>query len=372
MTEGRLEHWVAPSGDDAIKETKKIISEGCPVFITSTTESVELQFSRRNWILHCDTSEEQTSKIHGFQSKRSKYPASYFSPEEEDMVLLRKAVKFVMQNVRPVLIPYSFTFPTTDSKARGDRLRLEELIKNVANWHMFQRKWFIENGIGKEYIISDARDFEIALSVAQPFLTSTLAGLDKTAIALFDYISKLANGDKVEDIGYKDLKLKKEDGSFMSERWIREKVDALEQAGHVSVNRDEKRHSITLTGKNLQSTSIVIEDDGAHVMNEYAKMGKIIECPYSSRSYVTSTRSSLTIREARKPEFAEEEVTSTETNQSPKPPSKVPDITSKSDDEHFPVGQRCSKCGFSPFFRKSLLKEHEAECNGSFQSVNAR
>jgi len=241
MTEGRIEHWVAPSSEDKDKRTRKISSEGCPVFMTSTTETPEPQFARRNWILFCDVSREQTDRIHAFQDDRRKLPKIYFKPQEDETALLSRSVCYVMDNGRPVLIPFKFSFPSEDVRSRGDKDRFDQLIMDVANWHMLQRRR-LRISDDEEYIIAEEQDFYIALEVATPFLKTTLSGLDKTSLQVIEFMQARVKEDPTIVFTIKIIQagVRKEDGSAYSEQYLREKLELLERDNKVSINKDKK------------------------------------------------------------------------------------------------------------------------------------
>jgi hypothetical protein len=280
MTEGRIEHWVAPSSEDKVKKTLKIIGEGCPVFLTSTTGNVEPQFARRNWVVFCDLSKDQTKQIHQYQDQKWKHPKIYFKPHEDKTALLSKAASYVMDNAKPVLIPFQFIFPPEDVRSRGDKERFCQLIANSANWHMLQRER-LRMPDNEEYIIAEEQDFNIALDVATPFLKTTLTGLDKVSLQVLEFMGQKETSDPQYEFTIKEIQVgvRKEDGRSYSERYLREKLDLLEQDNRVSVNKDTKPHKITLLAREPSSIEGVIKiiDHGESILEEYKKEGELIE-----------------------------------------------------------------------------------------------
>jgi len=280
MTEGRIEHWIAPSSEDKVKKTRKIIGEGCPVFMTSTTQTPEPQFARRNWILFCDPTVEQTKRIHDYQDERWKFPKVYFKPQEDELGLLSKAVCFIMDNARQVKVPYKYSFPSEDPRSRGDKERFSQLIANMANWHALQRRR-LKTSDGEEYIIADEQDLNIAFEVVTPFLKTTLTGLDKASLQILEHMQKKQKEDPTIVFTVKIIwdGVRKEDRSRFCEQHIRNRLDLLEEANLVSIDTDTKPYKIILLMNQPASLEglVKITDDGSATLEEYRKMGEIIE-----------------------------------------------------------------------------------------------
>ena len=278
MTEGRLEAWIAPTSEDKVKETQKRVVEGCPAFITTSTKTPDPEFGRRNWIGHCDLSLEQTKQIHAMQSKRDKWPKMYFKEQDDELDLYRKAVKYVMDNARPVLVPFEFSFPAEQVRSRGDRAKFSQLVKDVCLWRMLQRGRFVDAD-GTEYLIAQEEDFNTAKEVAGPFLRATLLGLDQTSLAVLDYVRKNWGDGTLPVITYASIKIKKEGGGFLSYDTIVNKCKSLESENFVTINKDAKPHEVSPISTELpdMTDSIKIIDDGSATMEEYRKIGKIIE-----------------------------------------------------------------------------------------------
>lgn len=265
MTEARLEHWVTDR--DTWKE-KKIISEGCPVFFTSTTKPVEDQYGSRNWITCIDTSKEQTLEIHNFDFKHDALPENVFIEETDQRAFLTKLITWIMQNAKPVLIPLHFTFPLLP-RARRDRQQFKQLIMCVANVFQLQRKK--KTFGGKEYVVAQKEDFDLALKIASPFIFQTMKTLDKYAMA----IVKWAQGRNVdENFSIGDFWKEYQEKEAVSYGTIWERFKKLRNAGYIEPIDDivsGRKTYYQLTDMGRQKISVVIElvDDGQWLLDAY-------------------------------------------------------------------------------------------------------
>jgi len=184
-----------------------------------------------------------------------------------------------MDHGKPVLIPFKYSSPPEDVRSRGDKERFSQLVANIANWRMLQRDRLKVND-GEEYVIAEEQNFNVALEIATPFLKTTLTGLDKTSLQIIDFM--LAQESKGTQYGFtiRDIQagVRKEEGSPFSERYLREKLELLEQDNKVSINKDTKPYKITLLAKQQPSVSglVKIVDRGESVLDEYENMGEVI------------------------------------------------------------------------------------------------
>jgi len=286
MTEGRLEHWT--SNPETRKE-ERITSEGCPFFLTSTTYEVGEQIGSRNWIVHIDTSIEQTRRIHEYQRMRHSLPETVFKHEEEQLKFLAQVTRWLMQNAKKVLIPFRFSFPSTEPRNRRELEKLLQLIRCVANVHQLHRKHVAIDGT--EYIIAEIQDFEIALAVCRDFLRSSIATLDKYSLQILAaMITEPVRQWKVKEIW--------ETTQMKSESTIRRKLKVLSSQGYVSSEKEEGSrntyvYQLTLRGVELQKDlDIRIIDDGAWMLPLYDRLSKG-EDPQVVRQEIESRLSKL-------------------------------------------------------------------------------
>lgn len=267
MTEGYLEHWVT---NPETRKEERIKTDGCPFFLTSTTQEVGEQLGSRNWIAHVDTSEPQTVKIHGHQRVKHALPNVLFKPEEDQEKLLVSVTRWLMENPKRVFIPFTFSFPSKDPRSRRDLPRFLQLIECVANVHQLQRKHVTIDGT--EYIIAEIRDFETALAVCKDFLRSSVTTLDKYCLQIIDVM-----GEKFEQ----QWKLKeiRQRTSIKSDQTIRRKLKVLEERGYLTIEKDETGnvylYQLTPSGVALEfEINIKITDDGSWLLPYYERMGK--------------------------------------------------------------------------------------------------
>jgi DNA-binding HxlR family transcriptional regulator len=269
MTEGRLEHWVT---DKDTHEAKKLISEGCPCFFTSTTTTVEEQYGSRNWIACIDTSKEQTLHIHHFDYKHDALPKNFFSEDAERKKFLQQIIMWLMQNAKPVLIPFQYSFPLIP-RARRDRQQFKQLIMCIANVYQLQRqkKTFGE----QEYIIAQIEDFNLALKIAEPFLYQTMKTLDKYGLAILKWAQKYEGDSFSVSEFWKDYK----DKDSISYRTLFSRFKQLQEFGYIESVEDElpgKKTYFQLTemGKANIESIIEITNDGKWLLELYDNLDK--------------------------------------------------------------------------------------------------
>jgi len=269
MTNGRLERWVTEETARGKKrKTVKKITEGCPAFFTSTTKDIEEQYASRNWICHTTTTDMQTVKIHKYQTLQDAVPKEHYKKRVEAREFLTKCIRYVMQNTKPVLIPFVIGFPFHEPRMRRDRPKFTSLIKNIANWHMLQRKTVT---CGETtYIVAEVKDFEIAKQVASPFLRETFLSLNKEAIEIFDLMKEKANVNSVKEIN--------SELSHIGESTIRRRLNDLDRKGFVSIDTSGKTYSYSLTkkGKREEPVTIPLVDNGNWVDYETMRYEEIV------------------------------------------------------------------------------------------------
>jgi len=161
---------------------------GQPVFITNQAEGkIEDQLNNRSWVLGLDTSGEQTAKILDFQDKMDK-----------GTVIIDEVKKQRIKDALKQLKPYHFRIdfldnkflkiPTNDVRSRRDYQKFKTLIKCSAYLHQKQREIRVENG--KEFLICDIKDYDIAKQYASEILGATFSGLTVTQIDLINFLKK--------------------------------------------------------------------------------------------------------------------------------------------------------------------------------------
>jgi predicted transcriptional regulator len=242
MTNGRLERISAPTSDDKERGQGQAITlavEGCPVFITSTTKSVDEEYGSRNWVAHVDVSTAQSVRIHARQAIQGMVPGEIFTSESDARDFLSSIIKWMMENAKPVLVPYSYTFPSEDPRTRRDRARFQMLIQAVANWYQLQREIYVAPN-GQEYIIASPRDLEIALQVARPYLIESLTSLDAKAIQIIQVLAKSDHPLSIRELV--------EEGKI-ADKTVRRRIGDLLGKGYVVKEESKRPEKFTLTEK---------------------------------------------------------------------------------------------------------------------------
>jgi len=270
MSEGRLEHWVT---DPETRKEIKIVSDGCPLFLTSTTYEVGEQYGSRNYIAHVDTSQEQTKGIHRQQATFDAIPEVLFEHERKQMMLLTQVSRWLMQNPKEVLIPFDFSFPSAEPRQRRERPKFTHLVKCVANVHQLQRKEGEIEGI--KHIVAEPRDFEIAMVVYRDFLKSSMSTLDKYDLKILEAMSM----EPERQWKIKELHAEVRE-SIRSEATVRKKLRNLSRQGYVALEQEENRarsylYQLTSRATELQAElDIRILDERSWLLDLYDRLSK--------------------------------------------------------------------------------------------------
>jgi DNA-binding HxlR family transcriptional regulator len=265
MTEGRLERWIVNADTGQVEKRR---TEGCPCILTSTVKNVEEQYGSRNWIAHVDTSRLQTKGVHHAQYVADAVPEDLNPKEKQRTDFLTHVIRWLMQNAKPVLIPFRYSFPT-NPRSRRDKPKFQLLIKAICNLHQLQRKTVTFSG--KTYLIAETTDFETALQITEPFLRSSVMTLDKDALAILDYLRAL--GMK-EEVNTKELLL----ALNMKHATLHRRLETLEQQGFIEFAEEPKRgtpstYRLTEAGiKDASVDQVKITDDGQWMRDLYGKL----------------------------------------------------------------------------------------------------
>lgn len=255
MSEGRLEHWVT---DPDTRERVKIVTEGCPAFWTSTTVEPEEQYGSRNWIASIDTSTAQTKRVHKYQHIGDALPKEFFKERKANKEFLTRLTRWLLQNAKPVVIPFLFSFPTENPRVRRDRPRFSQLIRCVANAYQLQRKTLTYEGT--TYIIAEIADFQEAFRVAEPFLQSSVYTLDKYCLKIIKYME-----DSFQSVTCPELAKELD----MPSATVYRKMRHLQNRNIADCVEEKRPKRYRLAeDANIEKVEIKIVDDGSW-LNEY-------------------------------------------------------------------------------------------------------
>jgi DNA-binding HxlR family transcriptional regulator len=246
-------------------------SDGCPCFFTSTTSTVEEQYGSRNWIVCIDTSKKQTLHIQHFDYKHDALPDNFFSDDKEKKAFLQQVITWIMQNAKPVLIPFQYSFPLVP-RARRDRQQFKQLIMCIANVYQLQRQKKTFDDI--EYIIAQTEDFDLAFKIAEPFLYQTMKTLDKYGLAILKWAQEYDESFSVREFweAYKE----KDSVSYMT---LFRRFKQLQDFGYIESVEDEMPgkkayYELTEMGKANIESVIEITNDGKWLLELYDNLDK--------------------------------------------------------------------------------------------------
>ena len=160
---------------------------GQPVFISNQAEGIiESQLNNRSWVLGMDTTSTQTGKILSFQDELN---IGNDKSNEIELRIIKDALKQLKKY--HFIIPYAdwklMNIPINDVRSRRDYTKFLSLIKCSAYLHQKQR-YIVKDDKGREYIICDFDDYEIAKTYSYSILGATFSGLSLNQIDLLNYI----------------------------------------------------------------------------------------------------------------------------------------------------------------------------------------
>ena len=267
MTNGRLEHWVT---DKDTLQPRKIKTEGSPVFMTTTTGIVEEQYGSRNWILSCDVTTEQTRHIHKFQEVEDSVPEHLNKEKEAQLAFLTRVIRWLLQNAKPVLIPFKISFPFENPRTRRDKPKFKDMIKCITQVRQLQRNQIEYKD--KTYIIAQPEDFDDAFRICKKFLTSTLLTLDDDCLKILNWARKEA---KTNPFTGHEVKF----GTEIPKTTLQRRLQHLEELGYINMIMDATgtraaAYELTELGLQEQVVNIKIVDKGDALLCLYKSLSK--------------------------------------------------------------------------------------------------
>jgi len=171
-------------------------TQGQPVFITNQAEGVvEDQLNNRSWVLSTDTSTSQTDLILDYQDELNSGTIIIY---EEKLRALQDALRLL----KPYhfLVPFAnhkiLNIPVEDVRSRRDYQKFMTLIKCSAYFHQKQR--LIVEKDGREFIVCNLKDYEVAKKYSNSILGATFSGLTIQQIDIINTIRKSAWKEEFE------------------------------------------------------------------------------------------------------------------------------------------------------------------------------
>lgn len=191
MSEGSLSLTTVEKfkDEDGVENNKQSTKTtiGQPVFLTCQAEGkVETQLNNRSWVLSTDISWKQTEGILGFQDD------VYRGLHTNSEIKKRKIVDALKQ-LKPhhFKVPFAsykaMGIPTEDVRSRRDYKKFITLIQCSAYLHQKMRQVETDEE-GREYLICDIQDYEVARRYSHNILGATFSGLTNGQIDVLNLI----------------------------------------------------------------------------------------------------------------------------------------------------------------------------------------
>lgn len=243
----QLRLWIS-EGELKLATVEKVESEGetrnklvfkenigQPVFITGTAEdAVDEQMNNRSWLISLDISEEQNKAILEYESRIYSKKRDI---NNDELRILKDSIKEL--DSYHFIIPYFnyewLNIPTEDVRIRRDFKKFGVLIACVTLLHQKQRV-MVTDEHGREYLVSNLDDYEIAKKYSEDVLENTFSGLTAQQISVLDMIKAQGWHDEFESSD-----VQRNTGWSQSKTWM-----TLSQLDEIGV--------ITSSGKGQGST----------------------------------------------------------------------------------------------------------------------
>jgi len=267
MSEGKLTLNTVEKVPDAdgieVNTLVKKSTQGQPVFVSGLIESnIEEQMLNRSWVVGLDTSEKQTEDILDFQDKMQKRLIKIDA-------LKTRIIKDSIKQLKPYhfIIPFSnrraLNIPSKEVRARRDYEKLMTLIKCSAYLHQYQRE--IKEIDGKEYIICDIKDYDIARRYAQNILGATFSGLTNDQIDLVGFVRK---SSWKEEFGIVDIQRNK----GKSKNFWGGMLSQLENLGYFEADRAIGKSTIYALNEH-KAFNIINLPSGVELLKKIEELG---------------------------------------------------------------------------------------------------
>jgi hypothetical protein len=219
--------------------TKKIVREGCPALLTTTTSHItDLELETRVFKLGLDTSQQQTKKILEQQAKQSANPL--YEDWDKDDKMLKKALH-LLQPIK-IVIPFASSiaklFPKNKIRARRDFPKFLTLVKVIAFLHQKQRIKVKD----KNFILADIQDLKYTCKIIPKILMETSTGMTREILDFYDFVKEnYGLGNPVTTV-----LLDEDEKIVISQDTIRKYLKTLVRLGYCTENWARRPYTYTL------------------------------------------------------------------------------------------------------------------------------
>jgi hypothetical protein len=207
---------------------------------TTTRMSAHPENESRLWSLWMDETETQEKRVHQ-RVKSDELPHKVLTQEEADRIRSVHHAAQRLLEATHVVTPFSelVDFPTGHYRSTRDLKRFLQLIKVSALLHQRQRRTCRVKG--REYIVADVRDYEVAYNLAGPVLATSAAALPESSRSLLDTMVRLQ--DERDAVAGHPTRMTRQD-AWAVDGWDKYKTDRairpLEKGGWLEYNEKEK------------------------------------------------------------------------------------------------------------------------------------
>jgi len=197
ISEGRLTLSTVEKDDNDKNVLVNKETIGQPVFLTGTAEdTIDEQMNNRSWLISLDVSQKQNKAILNFEDKIAKGKLIY---DEQELRILQDSIRELKSY--HFIVPYYdneiFNIPTIDVRIRRDYAKFRYMICCSGLLHQKQRITF-KDDMGRDYLICNFEDYEIAKYYSEDVLQATFSGLTNQQIELVNNIKNQYWADKFE------------------------------------------------------------------------------------------------------------------------------------------------------------------------------
>jgi DNA primase catalytic core len=183
-----LSRLVAVKDEKTGKLSSRLVRK--PVLVSlamsTTTTDVNPENASRFFVVSTDESESQTKEVQRVQ--RSKYTLERIAVREDEKPAIIARHRAAQRLLRPLAIvnPYAqlLGFPARMMRTRRDNERFLDLIASVAFLRQYQKAMKTDDR-GREYVLCDLTDYEIAHRIMSAILPLTLSNFPRAASDLY-------------------------------------------------------------------------------------------------------------------------------------------------------------------------------------------
>lgn len=278
VEDGGTAIWVTERNEKTGRfETHEYTVPGRSIITTTIHSNIDVQDLTRSWVLGIDESEDQTDRIHNYETKEAEEPlelkAALGLIEEDLRPVIHEALRQLDWNII-VVLPFGKQLKTfvraSILRSRRDLKKLIRLVRVVTLLFQKQRPTFEIKGT--KFVVSFPQDVYTALIIAADTFHRTSMGLDEREKKVIEALKSLESASRREVA--RDCR--------KSMTWAYNLLQGLVDKGYVDVDEAQKTYMYSLRKEHF-NPSLSVTD-----RLDYSVLEKTVR-NFLDQSYVTVT-----------------------------------------------------------------------------------